>query len=96
VKDKNRDRVNLADDRADAVKERISRERLLAVEGQLGPLAGRFDPLSVSQKRALYAEVLGVALNELSRDRQEKAEDKRELREDRRETREDRRDPLRR
>lgn len=95
VKDGRRDRANLADDRADAVKERLSRERLLAVQTALGPLAGRFEPGSVAQKRGLYAEVLGVALNELQRDRQEKGEDRRELREDRKETREDRRDPVR-
>lgn len=95
VHDKNRDRVNLADDRVDAAKERISRQRLLAIEQQLGPLAGRFDPPSVAQKRQLYAEVVGNAVNELGRDQAEKREDKRELREDRKETREDRRDPIR-
>ncbi len=95
VHDKNRDRVNLADDRVDAAKERMSRQRLLAIEQQLGPLAGRFDPPSVAQKRQLYAEVVGTAVNELGRDQAEKREDKRELREDRKETREDRRDPIR-
>lgn len=95
AKDKARDRANLADDRADAVKERVSRERLLAIQGQLAGLTGKFDAPSVQQKRALYAEVLGNALNELARDKQERREDRRELREDRKETREDRRDPLR-
>lgn len=95
ARDLGRDRANLADDRADAAKERLSRERLQAVQAQLGGLAGRFDAPSVSQKRALYAEVLAVAINEIGRDKQERREDKRELREDRRETREDRRDPIR-
>lgn len=95
VHDKNRDRANLADDRADAARERLSRERLVAIQTQLGGLAGRFDPPSVSQKRQLIAEVVGQAVGELQRDKSERREDRRELREDRRETREDRRDPVR-
>lgn len=95
VHDKHRDRANLADDRADAARERLSRERLVAIQTQLGGLAGRFDPPSVSQKRQLIAEVVGQAVGELQRDKSERREDRRELREDRRETREDRRDPVR-
>lgn len=91
VHDLNRDKVNRADDVADAAKERISRERLQAIRAQLVGLSGRFDPPSVGTKRALYAEVVGIAGNEVVRDAKEKVEDKRELREDRRETREDRR-----
>ena len=78
------DRLDRADDRVDAVKERVSRERLLGIQAQLGGLSMRFDPPSISQKRALYSEVLGVAINELGRDKQEQREDRRELREDRR------------
>jgi hypothetical protein len=91
ARDLARDRADLADDRRDAAKERVSRERLLAVQAQLAGLTGRFDAGSVSQKRALYAEVLAVAVNEVHRDKVERREDRRELREDRRETREDRR-----
>lgn len=95
VKDKAKDRSDLADDRADAARERLSRERLLAIEAQLAGLTGRFDAASVSQKRALYAEVLWVARAEIAGDKAERREDLRELKEDRKETREDRRDPLR-
>lgn len=95
ARDLARDRANLADDRRDAARERLSRERLLAIQGQLGGLEGRFDPGSVQHKRALIAEVFGVAKAEVVRDREERREDRRELREDRRERREDRRDPLR-
>lgn len=91
VHDLNRDKVNRVDDVADAHKERLSRERLQAIRAQLVGLSGRYDAQSVAAKRSLYAEVVGVAANEVKRDAQEKAEDKRELREDRRETREDRR-----
>jgi hypothetical protein len=91
VGDKRRDQVNLADDRADARNERLSRAQLVGIQNQLTPLAGRFDPPAVSQKRALYAQVLSSSFTELSRDQQERTEDRRELREDRRETREDRR-----
>jgi hypothetical protein len=89
--DKHRDRVNLADDRRDVGRERLSRERLLVIQSQLGGLAGRFDPPSLSAKRQLYAEVVANAVGEVHRDQQEKREDTRELREDRRERREDRR-----
>lgn len=95
AKDKRRDQVSLADDRADARAEGLGRARLVDIQSQLSPLAGRFDVPAITQKRSLYAEVLGAAFNELSRDKQERTEDRRELREDRRETREDRRDPLR-
>lgn len=95
AKDKNRDRLNLADDKADARREFVSRERLQVIQGQLAGLAGRFDAPSVAQKRNLYAEVVGQAVQELATDKQERREDVRELREDRKETREDRRDPLR-
>ncbi len=91
VHDKNKDRRNAADDRVDALKEHISRERLTAIQGQLAGLQGRFDGPSVQAKRALYAEVVAAAAVELHRDAQETREDKRELREDRKETREDRR-----
>ncbi|MBL8914958.1 MAG: hypothetical protein JNM17_29905 [Archangium sp.] len=90
VKDKNRDRINLADDKKDARQEFLSRERLQSIQGQLAGLAGRFDAPSVAQKRALYAEVAGAALKELSTDKQERREDRRELREDKKETKEDR------
>jgi hypothetical protein len=96
ARDLGRDKANLADDRRDAAAERLSRERLMAIQGQLGGLAGRFDPQSVQQKRALYGEVLGLARAEIAGDKQERREDRRELREDRRETREDRRDPIKR
>jgi len=91
LRDKTRDRVNTIDDRVDAAKERGSRERMVAIQSQTAALAGRFDPGSLQQKRALYAEVVGIAANEVHRDNQETREDHRELREDRRETREDRR-----
>lgn len=91
VGDKRRDQVNLADDRADAARETMSRAHLIDIQNQLTPLAGRFDPGAVSQKRSLYAQVLNASFTELSRDKKEGAEDRRELREDRRETREDRR-----
>lgn len=91
VHDKNRDRANLADDKGDAVRERLSRERLAAIQAQLNGLAGRFDGPSVATKRSLYAEVLHAARAEVKGDVVEKKEDKRELREDRRERREDRR-----
>jgi hypothetical protein len=91
VRDRNRDRVNLADDRRDATREFLSRERLQVIQGQLGALAGRFDVPAVQQKRALYAEVVGAAMQELNTDTAERREDRRELREDRKETREDRR-----
>ena len=92
VRDQRDDRRDLADDRRDATQERLSQARLLEIQAQLAAFAGRFDPPSISQKRALYGEVLGLAFNELKRDKQERREDKRELREDRRETREDRRE----
>jgi len=95
VKDRNRDRVTLADDKADAAREGLSRERLQQIQGQLAGLAGRFDPPSISAKRSLYGEVLAFARAEVAGDKQEKREDKRELREDRKETREDRKDPIR-
>lgn len=91
VHDLNRDKGNRVDDVADAHKERISRERLQAIRAQLVGLSGRYDAQAVATKRTLYAEIVGVAANEVKRDAQEKVEDKRELREDRRETREDRR-----
>ncbi len=91
VHDKNKDRRNLADDRADAAKEGLSRQRLVAIQTEAAALNGRFDPTSVQRKRALYAEVVGVAVNEVKRDQQESRDDHRELREDRRERREDRR-----
>jgi hypothetical protein len=91
ARDRKRDKANLADDRKDAARERLSRERLLAIQAQLGGLAGRFDPPSVAQKRQLYAEVVANAVSEIHRDKQETREDKRELREDKRERREDRR-----
>lgn len=75
----------LAESSRDAAKERLSKARLLELQAQLAAFAGRFDPPTISRKRALYGEVLGLAFNELKRD-------KRELREDRRETREDRRE----
>ena len=83
-RDKRRDRVNLADDRTDATREALSRAHLIDVQNQLTPLAGRFDPGAISQKRSLYAQVLNASFTELSRDKREGAEDRRELREDRR------------
>ena len=91
ARNQNRDQRNLADDRADAMKERLSRTRLIDIQGQLGGLAGRFDGAAIAQKRGLYAEVLSAAFNEVARDQQERSEDRRELREDRGERREDRR-----
>ena len=91
ARDQNRDQRNLADDRADAAKERLSRARLIDIQGQLGGLAGRFDGAAIAQKRGLYAEVLSAAFNEVARDQQERSEDRRDLREDRGERREDRR-----
>ena len=84
VMDDARDQRNLADDRADAMKERLSRTRLIDIQGQLGGLAGRFDGAAIAQKRGLYAEVLSAAFNEVARDQQERSEDRRERREDRR------------
>ncbi len=91
ARDTNRDQRNLADDRADAVKETLSRARLIDIQGQLGSLAGRFDGPAIAHKRGLYAEVLSAAFVEVARDQQERREDRRELREDRGERREDRR-----
>lgn len=71
------DRRDLADDRRDAAKERISAARLLELQAQLAPLAFRFDPPSITQKRALYGEVLGLAFSEIRRDKQERREDRR-------------------
>ena len=86
-RDKRRDGVNLVDDRADATRETMSRAHLVDIQNQLTPLAGRFDPGAISQKRSLYAQVLNASFTELSRDKKEGAEDRRELREDRRERR---------
>lgn len=91
VRDATRDQVNLADDRRDRANERVTRERLVAIQTQLRGLAGRFDAGTVGAKRGLYGEVLWFARKETVENKQEKAEDKRELREDRRERREDRR-----
>lgn len=91
VRDTARDQANLADDRRDRATERLTRDRLVAIQSQLAGLSGRFDPPSVSAKRNLYGEVLWFAQAEKAQNVQEKKEDKRELREDRRETREDRR-----
>ncbi len=90
ARDQRRDRRNLADDRVDAATERLSRTRLIDLQGQLGSLAGRFDGAAIAHKRGLYAEVLGAAMLEVTFDRQERREDQRELREDRGERREDR------
>jgi hypothetical protein len=94
ARDQRRDQVNLADDRADAASERLSRARLTDIQVQLNGLAGRFDTAAITHKRSLYGEVLSAAFHELARDKAERREDRRELREDRRETGEDRRDPL--
>lgn len=83
ARDQRRDRLNLADDRADARTERLGRARLVEIQSQLQGLAGRFDASSLTQKRSLYGEVIGAALNELSGDKRETREDRRELREDR-------------
>lgn len=90
-----RDRVNLADDRSDAARERNARNRLFAIRAEVTPLKGLADAASVARKRALYAEVVTLAKGDLARTKTEQREDRRELREDRRETREDRRDPIR-
>lgn len=79
-----RDQINRADDRRDAAKERLSRERLVAIQAQLGGYAGRFDPTSLGIKRQLYGEVVNAASREISGNQQEKIEDHKELREDRR------------
>lgn len=79
-----RDQANLADDRRDTANERLTRERLLAIQSQLAALAGRFDPPTVNTRRALYGEVLWFAQRENVQNVQEKKEDRRERREDRR------------
>ncbi|MFT3711154.1 MAG: hypothetical protein QM817_26290 [Archangium sp.] len=79
-----RDGVNLADDKRDAAREFLSRERLQVIQGQLGSLSGRFDVPAVQAKRSLYAELVGAAVRELGNDKGERSEDRRELREDRR------------
>ena len=77
ARDRRDDRSDLAEDRRGAAKERISAGRLLELQAQLAPLAFRFDPPSIAQKRALYGEVLGLAFSELRRDKQERREDRR-------------------
>lgn len=91
VHDTRRDQVNRADDVRDAANERLSRERLQAIQAQLATTAGRFDAGALAQRRQLYAELVGQARAEVAGDARETAEDHREQREDRRERREDRR-----
>lgn len=91
ARDLARDKVNTADDRSDAARERNARNRLFLIRGELAPLQGLVDPGATARKRALYAEVVTLAKSDLARTKIEQGEDRRELREDRRETREDRR-----
>ncbi|MBL8939971.1 MAG: hypothetical protein JNM69_35795 [Archangium sp.] len=91
ARDLGRDKVNTMDDRSDAARERNARNRLFLIRGELAPLQGLVDPAATARKRALYAEVVNLAKNDLARTKVEQGEDRRELREDRRETREDRR-----
>lgn len=95
ARDLGRDKANLADDKGDAARERAARNRLFVIRAELGPLQGLVDAGANAKKRALYAEVVGLAKSDLRRTKVEQREDRRELREDRRETREDRRDPVR-
>lgn len=72
------------DDRRDVRKQRLSLARLVTIQSKIAPLAHRYDLAATRQKRALYAEVVGVEINELRKDVKETREDRRELREDRR------------
>lgn len=93
ARDLGRDKVNVADDKSDAAKERAARNRLALIRAELAPLNGLVDPAATTKKRVLYAEVANLARTDLVRTKVEQGEDRRELREDRRERREDRRAP---
>jgi hypothetical protein len=91
VRDLNRDRRNLADDRRDLAIEVAQGQRVQAIRTEYAALAGRMEPASLDRKRALLAEVVGLQRAEVRNGVQELREDRRERREDRRELREDRR-----
>ncbi len=90
------DRRDLRDDRRDLAREQVQASRRHQIAMEYRGLSGRLDGYSVDRKRALLAELVGIARHELRGDHQELREDRQELREDRRETREDRRDGYRR
>lgn len=75
------DRRDRRDDVRDAKVEARAGQRLAAIDAQLAGLAGRFDPPSLQQRRALLDEVMALSRQELRRDTREQREDRRELRE---------------
>jgi hypothetical protein len=82
------DRRDLRDDVRDARVERDMAARREAIQSELRGLRGRMAPPALDRKRALIADLVGLAQAELAQDHQEMREDRRELREDRRESNE--------
>lgn len=76
------DRRDLRDDRRDAVVEAGALARVKAINGELGALLGKTDAASLTAKRALLVELIGLGWHELGGDHREAREDRRELRED--------------
>ena len=75
------DRRDRRDDVRDVKVEANSRQRIAAIDAQFAGLAGRFDPMSLQQRRALLNEVMALSRQELRQDNREQHEDRRELRE---------------
>jgi hypothetical protein len=84
------DRRDLRDDRRDRAVEVGTAQRRGGIAVELASLHGRTAPPELARKRALIAELVGIARAESRQDRRETREDRREIREDRRETWEDR------
>ncbi len=74
----------------EALQRELASERA-ETQVELASLRGRRAPFELDRKRALIAELVGLARGEIAADRREIGEDRRELREDRRESRDDRR-----
>ena len=92
ARDMRDDRRDKRDDRRDLAKEQLQASRRYQIAQEYRGLMNRPDPGSMSRKRTLLVELIGIARSEVRQDVKETREDHRELREDRRETREDVRD----
>ncbi len=85
------DRRDLRDDRRDVEQEAYLVNARLDAAHTFRGLHGKYDEVSLEQRRALMADLVRLAELENRQNKMEAREDRRELREDRRETREDRR-----
>ncbi|ANM31090.1 hypothetical protein ABI59_18190 [Acidobacteria bacterium Mor1] len=85
------DRRDLHDDRRDVEQEAYLINARLDAAHTFRGLQGKYDEVSLEQRRAVMTELVRLAEIENRRNKLEAREDRRELREDRRETREDRR-----